>query len=402
MRNICGDFPLLHRTIDDNPIVYLDSAATALKPTAVIEAEANYSRVLGANIHRGVSGLSSETTMHFERARRRVAGFINADPDLVVFTPNTTYALGMIASGIPKEHDARVLVSSNSHHSNLLPWMDRFDVRYVGDDPLSPLTVEEACDAMKRERPAILAINWVSNVNGSISPVAAICAAARELGVVTVVDAAQAIPHLKVDVELLQCDYLAFSGHKMLGPTGTGILWGRRQHLDHLTPLVLGGGTIASVDINGYELKSLPHRLEPGTPNIGGVLGLEAAVEYLAGIDENWLAAHQVSLSQEIANAFSGMQGIEILGNFNGSTHLPIVSLVSAIEGVTADTLCRTISDSSSVMTRSGLHCAHPIFRHYGQMGGALRISAYLYNTASDIHCAAEALERAVHPFLRT
>lgn len=401
MKDLSCDFPILQRRFDGELLVYLDSAATSLKPNSVIEAEANYSRLLGANVHRGVSGLSSETTQSFERARRRVAQFINADPDLVVFTPNTSFALSMIASGIRGEQYARVLVSSNSHHSNLLPWMQRFEVRYVGTDPLSPLTADEVRNSISRERPDILAINWVSNVNGANSPVAAICAVAREHGVVTVVDAAQAIPHLKIDVEELQCDFLAFSGHKMLASTGTGILWGRRELLDSLAPMVLAGGTVSSVDSHSYELKPLPNRLEPGTLNISGVLGLEAAVEYLAGLEGNWLASHQTSLSREMADLFPKIRGVKILGRFDASTHLPIVSLVPVLHGVTADMLCRTISDASAVMTRSGLHCAHPIFHRYGERGGALRFSAYLYNKKSDIHRAADALERAMHPFVK-
>ncbi|MBX4927146.1 aminotransferase class V-fold PLP-dependent enzyme [Rhizobium lentis] len=399
MRKVFEDFPLLRRTVDGHPIIYLDSAATSLKPNAVIDAEANYARSLGANVHRGVSGLSSETTLNYERARRRVASFINTDADLVVFTLNATFAMGMVAHGLPTGSGRRALVSSNSHHSNLLPWRERFDVQFVGSDPLSPLSVEEVCDAVERWRPDVLAINWVSNVNGSVNPVAQICAAVRDLGVVTVVDAAQAIPHLKVNVAALQCDFLVFSGHKMLGPAGTGVLWGRREQLEQLRPLVLGGGTVASVDLGGYELRPLPYRLEPGTPNIGGALGLAAAIDYLDSFEENMLLEHQASLSLEIENIFSSLRGVKIFGPFDGATHLPIVSLLSTVDGISADVLCRTISDSSSVMTRSGLHCAHPIFQHYRQMGGAVRISAYLYNSPAEIRLAADALERAMHPF---
>ena len=390
MLDVRDRFPFLRRTIDGVPVTYLDSAATSLKPDAVLDAERAYLTEYTSNVHRGHSAIAEEASYAYEAARRKVAQLIKADPATVVLTPNTSYALAMVAAGLGLSREDTVLCSANSHHSNLLPWLRRGRVEYVDGDPLAPLDPGDVVAAIKKHRPRLLALGWVSNVTGVISPVAEVCRVAREHGVLTVVDAAQAAPHLPIDVNRLGCDFLAFSGHKMAGPTGTGVLWGRRELLEALEPLVIGGGTVDRVTLNGYTLKRLPQRLEPGTPHISGVIGLGAAADFLSGLGFERIAAHERALAEALDEALSELPGVRVLTGAPGTDHLAIASVVPTT--IHSDTLCQILSDSFQIMTRSGFHCAHPLFDGHGFELGAVRLSAYLYNTVEEIHRAGEAL----------
>jgi cysteine desulfurase / selenocysteine lyase len=385
-------FPFLRREIDGVPVTYLDSAATSLKPNAVLEAERAYLTEYTANVHRGHSAIADEASYEYEAARRKIAQFIKADPATVVFTPNTSYSLAMVASGLNLSPDDTVLCSPNSHHSNLLPWLRRARVEYVGNDPLVPLDPDEVAAAIRQHRPRLIAIGWVSNVSGVISPAAEICRVAREHGVLSVVDAAQAAPHIPIDVNQLGCDFLAFSGHKMMGPTGVGVLWGRREQLEALEPLVVGGGTVDRVTRSGYTLKRLPQRLEPGTPHISGVIGLGAAAEYLSSLGFARIAAYERELVEAMHDVLGGLPGVRVLTGARGTEHLAIASVVPTGANIHSDTLCQILSDSFQIMTRSGFHCAHPLFDGHGFQLGAVRLSAYVYNTVEEVHRAGEAL----------
>lgn len=385
-------FPFLGREMDDVPVTYLDSAATSLKPSAVLEAERAYLTEYTANVHRGQSAVADEATYAYEAARRKVAQFIKADPATVVFTPNSSYALAMVASGLRLSKDDVVLCSPNSHHSNLLPWLRCAQVRYVAGDPLAPLDPDEVEAAIRQHRPRLLAFGWVSNVSGVISPAAAICRVAREHGVLSVIDAAQAAPHIPIDVQQLGCDFLAFSGHKMMGPTGTGVLWGQRAHLETLEPLVVAGGTVDRVSLGGYSLKRLPQRLEPGTPHISGVIGLGAAADYLSSLGFERIAAHERELAQALDDVLRELPGTRVLTGAPGDGHLAMASVVPTGVNVHSDTLCQILSDSFKIMVRSGFHCAHPLFDGHGYELGAVRLSAYIYNTVEEIQRSGEAL----------
>jgi cysteine desulfurase/selenocysteine lyase len=387
------DFPLLVREIDARPITYLDSAATSLKPTAVIEAEEAYSTRFTSNVHRGVSALATEATFEFEAARRRIARFIGAEPASVILTSGTTHALELVASGLGLTSADTVLCSPNSHHSNLLPWMRRAKVVYVDGDPLEPLEPDRILASLREHRPRLLAFGWVSNVNGTVSPTQEICRIAREQGVISVVDAAQAAPHLRIDVRALGCDFLAFSGHKMLGPTGTGVLWGRHELLEGLEPLVLGGGAVNRVTRDHYTLKALPHRLEAGTPNVAGVVGLGAAVDYLDVLGAEAVATHEAELTEALSRALDGLRGVRVLSPTRGASQIAMASIIPLGLNLSADTICRALSDGHCVMTRSGFHCAHPLFDGLGYSSGALRISPYLYNTVEEMDALAEQLQ---------
>jgi cysteine desulfurase/selenocysteine lyase len=389
---IRDQFPFLRRKIDEVPLIYLDSAATSLKPNAVLDAERAYSTEFTSNVHRGHSAVADEASYAYEAARRRIAQFIKADPATVVFTPNTSYGLAMVASGIGLSSNETVLCSPDNHHSHLLPWLRRAKVAYLGSDPLSPLDPDAVKSAIQQYRPKVIAINWISNVSGIISPVAAICRIAREHGVLSVVDAAQAAPHLPIDVNQLGCDFLAFSGHKMVGPTGIGVLWGRREHIEKTEPLVVAGGTVERVSLDGYTLKRLPQRLEPGTPHISGAIGLGAAAEFLDDLGFEQIAAYEADLVKAMDDAFCGLPGIRLLTGATGTERLAITSIVPVDVNVHSDTLCQILSDSFKIMTRSGFHCTHPLFDGHGFERGAVRISAYVYNTVDEIHRAGEAL----------
>jgi cysteine desulfurase/selenocysteine lyase len=390
---IRSDFPLLRREIDGKPLVYLDSAATSLKPAATIQAESIYAVACTANVHRGASLLAEEATHRYESARREIARFIGATPGTVIFTPNTTCSLAMVAYGLRLSRDDLVLCPQSNHHSNLLPWLKQANVRPVDGNPLEPVAVDTVVRAIRKYRPRLLAFNWVSNVTGVVTEVEAICGAARAHGVLSVVDAAQAAPHLPISVRQLGCDFLAFSGHKLLGPTGTGVLWGREELLEELEPLIVGGGTVDTVSHDGYTLKPLPHRLEPGTPHISGVLGFGAAVGYIEAIGWDRIEEHGRRLCDAMMSSLAEMPNAKVLMAQSGRPRVPIVSIVPEQGGLHPDVLARILSDSYRIMARSGFHCAQPVFRGTNYRRGTVRLSAYLYNTVEEIEFAASALK---------
>ncbi len=239
---------------------------------------------------------------------------------------------------------------------------------------------------------SILAIGYISNINGVINPIGEICKIAREYNVITVIDAAQAAPHIPLDVIALDCDFLAFSGHKILGPAGTGVLYGKYELLEALEPLILAGGTVDKVTHNSFSLKPLPHRLEPGTPNISGVLGLGAAVSYIQNMTFDTIMAHEKKLIEAMHESLGNLPGAKILSAKPGSNQIAVASVVPIEANIDSDALCQVLSDSFQIMTRSGFHCVHQLFNHYAFNKGAVRISAYIYNTVEDIYKVAEAL----------
>jgi cysteine desulfurase/selenocysteine lyase len=377
-------FPLLERTIDGRPILYLDSAATALKPWRVLEAERAYSTQFTANIHRGKHALSEEASEAYETARRRVARFLKTDPGQVVFVRNTTEALNAIASGLGLSKDDLVMATTSEHHSNLVPWMRAARVHLMRVDPTQHLSSEAVAAELDRVRPRVLALAHAGNVTGVIHPIDEIFAAARKRGVLTVLDAAQSAPHLELDPAELGCDYLAFSGHKMLGPAGIGVLWGRAEALERLEPWFLGGGTVDRVTATGYTLKRVPLRLEAGTPNVSGALGLAAAIDVLDEVGHEALARHEADLSAALERTLADLPGIRVL-MARAAPRLAIAALAPTFSKLAPDHLARLLSDGHQIMVRSGYHCAHPLFDEVGIEGGAVRVSAYLYNSVEEI-----------------
>jgi cysteine desulfurase/selenocysteine lyase len=384
MARLREDFPLLQRRVDGKPLIYLDSAATALKPRAVLQAERAYAEEFTANIHRGQHLLSEEASSAYENARRRAASFLQTTPRSIVFVKNSTEALNMVARGMRLQKSDHVLASISDHHSLLLPWMREASLLFLERDPLAPLDPQAVLDSVQRLRPRILLLSHASNVTGIIEPVAEICALCKPLGIVVVVDATQTVAHLPIDVEALGCDFLAFSGHKMLAPTGTGMLWGQAERLDELEPLCVGGGAISRVLATGYELKECPYRFETGTPNISGVLGLAAAMDYLETLGFDTIATHDQVLADRLEKETATIPGMHTIMS-PARPRLAIAQLVLDTPALGPEDLSLMLSDGHKIMTRAGFHCAHLLFDHLRLDRGAVRVSAYVYNTEDEI-----------------
>jgi cysteine desulfurase / selenocysteine lyase len=385
-----GDFPMLRRVHDGRPIVYLDAAASTPSPLAVLAREQHCREELCANVHRGRHALSEEASLAYDRARARVARFINAAPQSIVFVRGTTEAINVVARGLGLSKDDIVLTTSAEHHSNLVPWLRQATVRFIDGPWHRPLDPDVVRRAIEHHRPKVLALHHASNVTGVVQPVAAISELARERGVLTVVDAAQSAPHLALDVERLGADFLAFSGHKLLGPKGLGVLYGRPELLARLDPLCVGGGAVQTVRRDGFVLRPPPEGLEAGTPNVAGAVGLAAATDYLDSIGRDAVEAHGHALGALLRDVTAKLPVARVLAATEGES-IPIVSLVLRSGGIGADQLAVALSDTFGIMVRSGLQCAHPLFAELEASDGAVRASAYLYNDEHDVHAFADA-----------
>lgn len=394
---IRSSFPILQRKVNGAPLVYCDSAATSLTPVEVLDAEAHYYRTIGGNVHRGSHALAVEASEAYEGARAQVAQFIRARATEVVFTLNATAALNIVAAGLPLTDGDQVLACSNDHHSALLPYMRQnrlclFDA--APDLPLEPDLVL----AQLRPCTRLLVLSHASNVTGVVHPVQEICRRARALGVMTLVDASQSVPHMPIDVAALECDFLVFSGHKLLGPTGIGVLYGRAEALALLTPRDIGGGTVASASRSGFRWNAAPACLEPGTPNIAGALGLAEATRFLERLDWDFLEQHHRRLASA---AWAGLSAIEEVSFLSSRSHaaLPTLSLYFPALPIGVDLVAAALSDRYGVMVRSGLHCAHPLFERLQLRDGVLRASFYLYNTVDEVNVLCDSLAEILSVF---
>jgi cysteine desulfurase/selenocysteine lyase len=396
LAEVRGSFPILSRRISGQPLTYLDSAATSLTPDEVLEAELGFYRNVRGNVRRGAHALSQEASAAFAEARARIARFIGAASDEVVFTANTSAALNLVAAGLRLPGDSEVLTTLGEHHSTLLPWRTRWAVRAIESSPLRPLEPETLRRAMGRRTRAVV-LGHASNVTGLVQPIAELCRVASEQGAISVVDAAQSAPHLPLDVERIGCDFLAFSGHKMLGPMGVGVLYGRRAALVRLQPRDLGGGVVDRVTSTSHELLPPPECFEVGTPNVAGAIGLAAAVAFLENLGWEAIQSHARSLSTALVEGTSSLPGVRRLAAEGEA--LPIVSLLLDHPRVTVTDLAVALSDRYGVMVRSGLLCAHPLFEALRRPDGVLRASAYLYNSLDDVRTLCGALEELLRAF---
>jgi cysteine desulfurase/selenocysteine lyase len=387
------DFPLLERrTIEGRKINYLDSSATTLKPQVVIDAVTNFYTHSCGNIHRGDHTLSREASELFEDARHIAARFIGATSREVSFTSGTTDGLNRIAEGLELQSDENVIVSLLDHHSNILPWMGRCEVRFlpVGEDGCTDVSaLADQIDSKTR----LVSLGHVSNVTGAICDVAEAGRIARSKGVPLCIDGAQSVPHFPVDVLDLECDFLVFSGHKMCGPSGVGVLYIKEDLGPQFRIARLGGGTPDFVRVDGFDLKELPYRLEPGTPNIEGVIGLGAAMEYLENVGMENVEVHDRNLTELMYRLFDGREHFRMIGPRDPSKKIAIASLVPFRDAVTVASVGNYLSDSKKIMARSGTHCAHPYFDSIG-VAGSLRLSTYVYSSEQDIVDASEALDQ--------
>ena len=402
-KNVRADFPILHQQVNGKPLVYLDNAATAQKPRAVIDALVRYYERDNSNVHRGLHALSMRATDAYEGARTRVAKFINAaDPAEIIFTRGTTESINIVARsfGARLKPGDVILATEMEHHSNLVPWQQAArasgaTLRYVpvlGADAEGGLDLA-ALDSLLTPQVKVFAFTHVSNTLGGINPVAELCRRARAAGAVSVIDAAQSIGHGPFDVRAIDADYVAFSGHKMCGPTGIGVLYGRRALLDTLPPDETGGGMVTSVDYEGARWKPAPERFEAGTPHIAGAIGLAAACDYLDGLGREEIARHDNALAALAYEKLSTLPGIRLLGP--KGTRSGLVSF--AFAEVHAHDIV-TFADEDGLALRGGHHCNQPLMRKLG-LTGTTRASFYVYNTAEEIDVLVASLRRILKFF---
>ena len=383
-----ADFPILTSEIRGKRLIYLDNAATTQKPHAVIEVEANYYKTQNANVHRGVHRLSQEATLAYEAARVDVAEFINAaHSSEVVFVRGTTEAINLVAQSFARpqlQAGDEIIVSLMEHHSNIVPWQILCKqtgalLKVIPVDQNGTLDYE-SYEKLLTSRTRLVAVTHVSNALGTINPVANIIEVAHSRGVPVLIDGAQAIGHMPVDVRALDCDFYAFSGHKLYGPTGIGVLYGKRALLDAMPPWQGGGDMIRSVSFSSKtEFNDLPWKFEAGTPNIAGAIGLGAAIDHLGTIGMDALEAHESQLLQYATTALSGLEGVHLIGT--AAEKSGILSFV--VDGAHAHDV-GTILDYENIAVRAGHHCAMPTMERYG-ISATVRASLGLYNTRDDI-----------------
>ncbi len=393
---IRADFPLLERTVNGKPLVYLDSANTGQKPDAVIEAVDDFYRRHNANVSRAVHTLGSEATEAYEGARKKLARFLNVRADELVLCSGTTFAINLVAYSwaLPRLRSGDViLVSRMEHHANIVPWQlvaqrTGAEIRVAEILPDGTLDLHALYAAMTSEV-KLLAVTHVSNVLGTVNPVREICREARKRGIATVVDGSQAAPHRPVDVAAIGCDFYAVTGHKMCGPTGTGALWARREHLAAMPPFIGGGEMIKEVSFDGTVFNDPPHKFEAGTPNIAGFVGLGAAVDYLEGVGLANVEARETELLAHATEELKKIGGLRIFGE--APDKAAVISFL--VEGAHAHDLA-TLLDLEGVAVRSGQHCAHPLLQYFG-VAATLRASLAFYNTHGEIEVFIAALQKA-------
>ena len=401
---IRADFPILGREVHGRPLVYLDNAATTQKPQAVIDALVDYYANTNANIHRGLHTLAEEATAAYEAVRQRTASFINAaSPREVVFTRNTTESLNLLAYtlGARLREGDEIVLSAMEHHSNVIPWQllaQRSGARlvYLEVDEQGELSLDEARAAIG-PRTRIVSLVQMSNVLGTINPIAEIAEMAHAADATMIVDGAQSVPHMPVDVQTLGADFVAFSAHKMLGPTGVGVLWGRRELLEDLDPFLGGGEMISVVNREESTWAALPHKFEAGTPNIADVIAFGPALEYLERVGMGEVREHDRELTAYAMERLRALEGLEIYGPSDPARRGAVVAF-NYLDIHAHD--IATILDGQGVAVRAGHHCAQPLMRCLGGPATA-RASFYLYNRFDEVDALVDGLREAASVFGR-
>jgi len=396
---IRADFPILRRKIGGKPLVYLDNAATSQKPKAVIDAIDRYYHEYNANVHRGIHRLSEEATVAFEQSREEFARFIGAKTAKeIIFVRNATEALNLVALTWARANlksGDRILLTEMEHHSNIVPWQMlakekglRIDYVEIRDDGILNW---ENFEQLIKESPKVLSLAHVSNALGTINPVRQMAREAHKAGATVIVDAAQSVPHMPVDVADLECDFLAASGHKMLAPTGIGMLYGRQDLLDHMEPLMGGGEMIKEVHLQDARWNDLPWKFEAGTPNIEGVIGLGAAVDYLTKLGMQNVREHEKDVTRYAIERLADVKGLVLYGTREIEKRGAVISF--NLGDIHAHDLA-TVLDTQGIAIRSGQHCAQPLMERL-KVPATSRASFYIYNTRREVDTLVSALEKA-------
>jgi len=401
LESIRADFPALHQEVHGRPLVYLDNAATTQKPRAVIDAVRTFYERDCSNVHRGVHLLSQRATVAYENARSTIKSHLGAaDSREIVFTRSTTEGINLVASSFVRPRLAKgdeILISAMEHHSNIVPWQLLCDevgakLRVIAIDDDGDIILEEY-ERLLSDRTKIVAIVHVSNALGTVNPVRQMVEMAHARGVPVLVDGAQAVPHLGVDVRELDCDFYVFSAHKVYGPTGIGALYGKREHLLEMVPYQGGGDMILSVTFAKTQFNEPPHRFEAGTPNIEGAIGLAAALDYVNRLGIDAVAAHESELLGEATAAILDIPGVRLVG----SARHRASALGFVMKGIHPHDI-GTILDSEGVAVRAGHHCAQPVMARYG-VSATVRASFALYNSAREIDALVHGLHKVREVF---
>lgn len=392
------DFPILSRQVHGKPLVYFDNAATSQKPQIVIDALSNYYQRYNANIHRGIHSLADEATAAYEDTRNTIKKWINAGKsEEIIFTRGTTEGINLIAYSFSKinlQIGDEVLISGLEHHSNIVPWQMACE-RHGAILKVIPINSKgeldlSALDQLITEKTKLVAVIYVSNALGTINPVKLITAKAHAVGAKVLIDAAQAVPHFKIDVQDLDCDFLVFSGHKILGPTGIGILYGKEKELDQLPPYQGGGEMIAEVSFEKTTYNVLPYKFEAGTPNIADTIALKTALEYMDSIGFDAIATHEHELLDHATQKLNGIDGLQIIGT--AKEKVSVVSFV--IDGLHHQDL-GILLDQEGIAIRTGHHCTQPIMKSFG-LKGTCRASFAFYNTIEEVDYFISSLQKAI------
>ena len=399
-KSLRTDFPILDQKIGRNSLVYLDNAATSQKPRVVVESLANFYSFVNSNVHRSVHTLAERATDLYERARERAAEFIGAsDASEIIFVRNTTEAINLVASSYARQRLApgdRIVVGVINHHSNLIPWQQvaaQTGAKLRAIPLARGLRLDmRAAASMIGPGTKIVAITHKSNVTGAIVDVAALARMARKVGAAIVIDAAQSVPHLPVNVSELDCDFLAFSGHKMVGPMGIGVLYGRRELLEQMPPFMTGGEMVREVDLENATWNDVPFKFEAGTPDVAGAVALATAIDYLSAVGMQSIADHEEALAAAAWDRLEEIDGIQCIKPADGSNGIVSFCMTDVHPHDVA-----TVLDSEGVAVRAGHHCAQPLHKVLG-VPATVRASFYLYNDYDDVERLVSAL-RAVRQF---
>jgi len=386
LEEIRKQFPILNQEVHGKPLIYLDSAASAQKPLAVLDSMDHYYRNDNANVHRGAHTLGDRATLNFEAARDTVQNFINAKSrQEIIWTKGTTEAVNLIASGLSdslKEGD-EIIVSRMEHHANIVPWQMAAErcgatIRVLDINEQGELDVDQL-DLLLNERSKVLAVTHVSNVLGTINPVKSLIKKAQDRGLITVIDGAQAVPHFQVDVQDLDCDFYVFSSHKLFGPTGLGVLYGKTERLEALPPYQGGGEMIERVSFGGTTYNVLPYKFEAGTPPISEAIGLAAAIKYFTRLDRDAVEAHEQALIARAHELAKDIPGMRLIGT--AEQKVPVMSF--EIKGLHPSDI-GTLLDQQGIGIRTGHHCAMPLMEYF-ELPGTARASFAFYNTLEEV-----------------
>lgn len=395
-QRVRADFPILSTEVRGKPLTYLDSAATSQKPISVIEAIDRYYRAENSNIHRGVHYLSEQATDAYEMTREKVAKFIGtSDPDEIIFVRGATEGINLIAQGFVEtvfESGDEILITHMEHHANIVPWQIAaqktgavLKVVPVDDDGVLDMN---AFEKLLTEKTRLVSVVHISNALGTINPVKTIIEKAHALNVPVLVDGAQSVPHMPVSISDLECDFFVFSGHKVCGPTGIGVLWGKRNWLEKLPPYQSGGDMIEQVDFEGTTYKGIPGKFEAGTPHVEGVIGLGAALDYLSGLDREAALRHEMELLYSATEQLAAIEGVRIIGTAPGKA-----SVISFLIDDVHPHDIGTFLDADGVAIRAGHHCVQPLLKRFGVPATA-RASFAFYNDFDDVKRLIEAVSK--------